>query len=282
MNPGNSVVAITGGARGIGLATARAFLETGTRVAIGDIDIELAEKAAAELNATPGVEVVALPLDVTDLASFAAFLDEVESAFGALDVLVNNAGIMPSGPFVDEPAAMTRRAIDINVLGVLNGSRLAAERFVPRGRGQLINVASIAGLCSVPELATYCGTKHFILGFTEALRLELRGSGVMVSAVLPGVINTELSAGTSVPGWARAFAAAEPEKVAAAIVAATTSKAIRTVVPKPLGFLMSALAMLPVPARATVNRIAKFDQLASGADPTGRARYYQRLAEQAN
>lgn len=113
------VVAITGGARGIGLATAKAVLAEGAKIALGDLDTELAEKQAVELGGDPAV--VGLPLDVSDPASFAAFLDDVEARLGRLDVLVNNAGIMPTGPFVDESPTMTRRMIDVNVYGCSTG-----------------------------------------------------------------------------------------------------------------------------------------------------------------
>ena len=118
------VVAITGGARGIGRATAAALVARGARVAIGDIDGPLAEKTAAEL----GAGTLGLPLDVTSRASFAAFLDQVEDRLGPLDILVNNAGIMPIGPFAQETDATARRMVDINVHGVIYGSKLALER----------------------------------------------------------------------------------------------------------------------------------------------------------
>src|SRR5579864_5672257 len=103
-------VAITGGARGIGRATAAALIAQGARVGIGDIDAALVEQTASEL----GSGTIGLPLDVTDRESFAAFLDEVERQLGPLDVLVNNAGIMPIGPFVDETDPTARRLLDIN------------------------------------------------------------------------------------------------------------------------------------------------------------------------
>lgn len=187
------VVAITGGARGIGLATAKAVLAEGAKIALGDLDTELAEKQAVELGGDPAV--VGLPLDVSDPASFAAFLDDVEARLGRLDVLVNNAGIMPTGPFVNESPTMTRRMIDVNVYGVLNGSRLAAARFVPRGAGHIVNIASLAGVTGEPGMATYCGTKHFVVGFTESLHRELRPHRVGVSQVLRA---------SSIPNYPRA------------------------------------------------------------------------------
>src|SRR5437763_1647083 len=149
------VVAITGGARGIGRATAAALTAQEARVAIGDIDAPLAEKTASEL----GAGTIGLRLDVTDRESFAGFLDEVERQLGPLDVLVNNAGIMPVGPFETETDESARRLVDINVHGVILGCKLAVERFKPRGRGHIVQLASIAGKGGFPGGVPYCATK---------------------------------------------------------------------------------------------------------------------------
>jgi NAD(P)-dependent dehydrogenase (short-subunit alcohol dehydrogenase family) len=180
------VVAITGGGRGIGRATAAALIAKGARVAIGDIDGPLAERTASEL----GSGTVGLHLDVTDKASFESFLDQVESRLAPLDVLVNNAGIMPVGPFVDESDAATRKLVDVNIMGVIIGSKLALKRFRARGRGHIVQLASIAGKGGFPGGATYCATKHAVVGLTEALRSELRGTGIEVHQVLPIGVNT--------------------------------------------------------------------------------------------
>src|SRR5947209_14798232 len=161
--------AITGGARGIGRATAEAFLRKGMKVAIGDVDFDSARRTADEL----GASAVALPLDVTDRASFAAFLDGAEQQLGPLDVLVNNAGIMQIGRFIDEDDLTARRMIDINLHGVILGTKLALDRMLPRGRGHIVNVASQAGKFGTQGGATYSATKHAVVGLTEADRREL-------------------------------------------------------------------------------------------------------------
>ena len=182
------VVAITGAARGIGRATAAALIAEGAKVAIGDIDAALVERTAQNL----GAGTLGLRLDVTDRASFAAFIEEVESRIGELDVLINNAGIMPIGPFVDESDATAQRMVDINVHGVIYGSKLALARFIPRHSGHLVNVASIAGRGATPGAATYAATKHAVFGLTDSLRQELRGTGVSLTVVMPVGVNTEL------------------------------------------------------------------------------------------
>ena len=113
---------------------------------------------------------------MTDRASFDAFLTEVERRLGPLDVLINNAGIMPVGPFVAETDETARRIVDINVHGVINGSKLALERFLPRNRGHLVNIASVAGKMGFPGGATYSASKHAVVGLSEAIRVELRAT----------------------------------------------------------------------------------------------------------
>ena len=134
-------VAITGGARGIGRATAEACLAVGMNVAIGDVDGAACTAVAAEL----GDRAIGLPLDVRDAAAFAGFLDRAEEAFGPLDAVVNNAGIAPIGLFADEDPAETQRLVEINLGGVLTGTRLALQRFLPRRQGHIVNLASSAG-----------------------------------------------------------------------------------------------------------------------------------------
>src|SRR5580704_11971895 len=120
------VVAITGGARGIGRATAAALISQGARVGIGDIEVALAEQTAQEL----GGGTIGLQLDVTDRSSFETFVSDVEAQLGPLDVLINNAGIMPIGPFIEESDSTARTMVDINLHGVIFGSKLALERFI--------------------------------------------------------------------------------------------------------------------------------------------------------
>ena len=140
------VVAITGGARGIGLATANAFAQRGALVAIGDLDAAGARIAAERI----GRGATGLALDVTDRVSFESFLNEVEQRLGPLDVMVNNAGIQHVGLFADETDAFTDIQIAVNLGGVLTGTKLALARMLPRGRGHVVNVASIGGKIASP------------------------------------------------------------------------------------------------------------------------------------
>ncbi len=231
------VVAITGGARGIGFHTAQELIRWGHQVAIGDID-EIQLKSAAE---DLGVE-VAVRLDVTDPKSISAFFDATEDALGPIDVLINNAGVMPTGHVHQEPDEVTRRQVEINVLGVIFGTRLALQRMLPRRQGHIINTASLAGELPVPGLATYCGTKFAVIGFTEAARLEYRKSGVTLSTVRPTFTNTELVSGTS---GAKGMRNAEPQEIARATAALIERPQPYVRVTRVAGSMVAAMKFVP-------------------------------------
>ncbi|MBL1077346.1 SDR family oxidoreductase [Nocardia sp. 2] len=231
------VVVITGGARGIGLATATALQALGAKIAIGDID----ETTVKESGTARGFDLYDR-LDVTDQQSFEAFLDEVERRLGPIDVLINNAGIMPTGRLVDEPDAITRRILDINVYGVILGSKLAIARMLPRGRGQVINIASLAGESHIPGLATYNASKHAVLGFTDTLREEYRGTGLRFSSVLPTLTKTELGSGVSLPSLLKP---AEPEEIADAIAKLIVEPKSKVRVTAVAGLLAQVVRLLP-------------------------------------
>jgi short-subunit dehydrogenase len=266
------VVAITGGARGIGRATAAALVRKGAKVAIGDVDVELAERTATEL----GGATVALALDVTDRDAFERFLDEAEERLGPLDVLINNAGIMQLGRFADESDAVAARQIDINLHGVILGSKLALQRFLPRRTGHLVNIASTAGKAGVPGGATYSATKHAVVGLTEAIRGEIRGSGVETSVVMPVPVNTELAAGL-VSGRGLT-ATVEPEQVADAIVEALERPRHDVYVPKAISMGVRIGALMPRRLAEAIGRSAKTDRILADADLSARAAYEQRAA----
>ncbi|MGH3452035.1 MAG: SDR family NAD(P)-dependent oxidoreductase, partial [Haloechinothrix sp.] len=171
------VIAVTGGGRGIGAATAAALARQGAKVAIGDLELDLAKQTAERL----GGPAIALPLDVTDRAAYTAFLDDVEARLGPIDVLINNAGIMPIGPIEQESDHTTAHQLAINLHAVIHGGREAVTRMKPRRTGHIVNVASAAGKIPVAGGATYAATKFGVVGFSESLRGELRGTGIEVT-----------------------------------------------------------------------------------------------------
>jgi NAD(P)-dependent dehydrogenase (short-subunit alcohol dehydrogenase family) len=264
------VVAITGGARGLGLATAKALAERGARIAIGDLDGDLAQAEAAVL---PGGPHAGWQLDVTEPDRFAAFLDDVERELGPLDVLINNAGIMPVAPFTQEDPATTRRQVEINLLALLSGTRLALDRMLPRGRGHVVNVASAAGRVAVPGEAVYTATKHAVVGFDEALRVELRGTGVEVTTVMPSLAATELASGMNPP---RFVPMVKPEHVAAAIARALEKPRLEVYVPSWTTPLIRLQLALGVRGRDFLRRLFKIESLEGDLDPAARAAYVAR------
>ena len=241
------VIVITGGARGIGLATATALHKLGAKVAIGDID----EATVKESGANLGLDVYG-KLDVTDRDSFSEFLDQVERQLGPIDVLINNAGIMPVGKIIDEPDAVTRRILDINVYGVILGSKLAVQRMVPRRSGHVINVASLAGELYAVGLASYCASKHAVVAFTDSARLEYRPAGVKFSMVSPTFVNTELTAGTH---GAKGFKNAEPADIAAAIVGLVAHPKPRVRVTRAAGAMVASQKFMPRVFAEGLNRL---------------------------
>jgi len=268
------VAVVTGGGRGIGKALALALASEGCRVAIGDVDGASAEAAAAEL----GGDTVGLRLDVTDRPGFTAFLDEVERRLGPIDVLVNNAGIMPVGPLDEEDDATAIRLLEVNLHAVIHGTKEAVRRMKPRGTGHIVNVASSAGKSGFPNLATYCATKHGVVGLSESMRLELRGTGVEVTLVMPGMVKTELSTGlVETP----AFKSVTPEQVADAIVDALQFARFDVYVPKSIGPSLAVTNLIPRRGREAIGRALKLDRTLRDADRGARAAYEARAAASA-
>lgn len=232
------VVAITGAGRGIGAATAEALVREGARVAIGDIDVDVAKATADRL----GGDTFALPLDVTSAESVTSFLDTVESTLGPIDVYINNAGVMPLARVLDEDEATIDRIFAINTRAVIHGTREVARRMLPRGHGHIINVASTAGKAGIAGSATYCASKAAVVQYTEGAYAELHPQGLEFSIVMPGITRTELTAGVEdMP----AFRAITPESVADAIVAAIVKPRLEVYVPRSAGTVISLTRLLP-------------------------------------
>ncbi len=179
---------ITGAARGIGLEFARAYLAEGARVAIGDINIDAARKAAEGL----GEGAIAVHLDVTDQASIDACVAEVEQAFGGIDILVNNAALFTAAPIAEITRADYDRIFAVNVSGTLFMMQAVARGMIDRGQGgKIINMASQAGRRGEPLVAIYCASKAAVISLTQSAGLNLIGHGINVNAIAPGVVDGE-------------------------------------------------------------------------------------------
>lgn len=239
-------MAVTGGARGIGLAIATALHAAGAKVAIGDIDEATVKQSGERLGLA-----VSRRLDVTDRGSFSEFLDAVENELGPLDVLVNNAGLIAVGSAVDEDDNITRRLFDVNVHGVILGTKLATQRMLPRRSGHVVNIGSLGSVVPTEGIATYCATKHAVLGYTDAVRMENHGSGVGFTVIMPTLTNTEMVAGV---GHARGFKNAEPSDVARAVVKVIAKPQPRVAIPRSLGATVWAQRLMPQAAAEALGR----------------------------
>jgi len=224
-------VCVTGGARGIGAATATALVEGGATVWIGDRDLAAAQETAARL----GPRAHAHHLDVADAASFTAFV-AAASAQGPIDMLVNNAGIQHMGRLVDQDLDALQRELAINLGAVVTGTHLVLPGMIERGRGHVVNVSSMAGKVTTPGIATYCASKFGVVAFSRAVRAELAGTGVTMTTILPAATHTDLTAGVRL----RLQPTLEPEDVAAAVVASLGHGRGEVTVPRylaPIGVL---------------------------------------------
>ncbi|WSQ14194.1 SDR family oxidoreductase [Streptomyces sp. NBC_01231] len=266
------VIAVTGAGRGIGRAVAARLAAAGAAVAIGDLDAELAMETAGAIGARPGGRLLGLSLDVTDTHSFEDFLRTVETRLGPIDVLINNAGIMWVGPFEEEPEEAALRQFDVNVHGVLRGMKLVIPGLRKRGRGHVVNIASAASKVAPAGEATYAATKHALHGYSTAVRAELRGTGVHVSLVMPGVVDTELAVGTATGPTRRLTA----DQVADAVLDVVLRPRFEVFVPRRLAALTRLAALLPGRARDALHHLLVPDQLAALSDRAVRAAYEQR------
>jgi short-subunit dehydrogenase len=190
-----------------------------------------------------------------------------------LDVIVNNAGIMPVALFADEDPTVTRRQVEINLLGVMTGTRLAIQRMQLRGSGHIVNVASAAGRVAVPGEAVYTATKHAVVGFDEALRVELRGTGIDVSTILPSLASTELASGMRPP---RFVPMVKPEQVAKAIVKTLERPKLEMIVPAWTTPLIRMTLALPPNARDKVRDFFRIGEVGTQIDQGARASYVER------
>lgn len=271
--PGPWNIAITGAARGIGYETARILAGAGHRVALADIDSGLVAEAAGKLgpNARYGV------LDVRDREAFRRWLEETEGETGPLDILINNAGIAPTAPRVEEQdPEMIERVLDINLLGTINGTTEAVRLMRPRGRGQVINIASLAGLMGVPGLAAYAAAKHGVIGFTESIRAECRGAGLDFCVVAPGPTATRMMDGTTA---SPAVKLVPPESLAGKIATLAGTDRARLVNPPMDGALARLSGLLPPRISMRLSQLFRADRIYTDVNPDARAGYSEWLED---
>ncbi|WP_278264576.1 SDR family oxidoreductase [Nocardia sp. AG03] len=263
------VVAVTGGAAGIGREIAHQFAAAGARVCIGDLSGHDARVTARQLPGT----VHGCELDVTDERSFHSFLATTEALLGPIDVLVNNAGVMWVGSFDTEPDTATARMIAVNLHGVIRGVRLVAPGMRARKRGHIVTIASAASRLSPPGEATYAATKHGVLGYLTAVREELRGTGVQLSVIMPGVVDTELAVGTAT-GAAELL---DPTDVAHAVIDVVERPRFEVSLPAYISPLVHLAGLLPQRLRDLALRRAVPNQVAATRGSAARTAYENRV-----
>ena len=265
-------IVITGAARGIGYATAQALLARGARVVIGDRDLDVLESAVAGMSSLGSVS--GHPLDVTDRESFAAFLDKARADGGGhIDVLINNAGVMPVGPFLEQSAEAIRSSIEVNFYGVLTGCQLVLPEMVQRRSGHIINIASLSGMVALPGQIVYAGTKFAVVGLSTAMADEFATQGVKVTAVLPTFTNTELISGTSPSPVQKPV---QPTDIAAAIVKVLDKPKSQVSVPANGRFFGIVGMLVPDRGRRWLNKKLGNDTVFLKFDSTARREYEDR------
>jgi len=186
-------VLVTGASSGIGAAACRAFSAQGCRVAMAARRKEKLDSLAQELS-TASVDILGIECDIRDAAQARGAVEEVVRRWGALDILVNNAGVQRFGRFHEQDLGELEDLIQTNLLGVVYASHAALRRMSDAGSGHIVNVSSIGGLMGMPWTSVYSASKFAVVGLTEALRREYRGSGVRLSVFCPGTVDTPMAA----------------------------------------------------------------------------------------
>jgi NAD(P)-dependent dehydrogenase (short-subunit alcohol dehydrogenase family) len=233
------VLFITGAARGIGAATAREAVARGHRVALADIDGAAALALAAQL----GGPALGLALDVREPEQWRRALDQAWQHFGAVDVLVNNAGVVHTGYVLDVPFEQHRHTLEVNYLGNIAGVLAALPRFIAQGHGHLITICSLTAYMPFPSLASYAGTKHALRGFHHTLAWEYRAQPLHFTIVYPPAVETPmLQQEAQDDSAAAAFGEPPiaPEVMARAIVDAVRTRPREVAVPALQGWLLRA------------------------------------------
>ena len=189
----NKVAIVTGGSRGIGLATVEAFLKEGATVILTASTLANAERAAANLRERfHGVPVYGISPDLTSLASVREAFEKVAAEFGRIDILVNNAGVSERTPFTAYTEDLYDKVMDLNVKGVFTASRIAAEIMEKQGGGVILSTSSMVSIYGQPSGVTYPTSKFAVNGMTLSLARELGPKGIRVNAVAPGITETDM------------------------------------------------------------------------------------------
>lgn len=260
----NAVVVVTGASSGFGELTARRFARAGSNVVVAARRLDRLEALAADLRST-GVEAIAVRCDVTSRDDLHALRDAVRERFGRCDVLVNNAGIPGGGRFEDLSEDQIERVLRVNALGVMLCTKAFLPMMLERGRGHVVNVASLAGRFAVPGASVYSASKHAVVAFGEALYHELAPRGILVTSINPTLARTE---GFPMKGRPAALVM-DPDRVARAIVDVVRhGRAPEVSVPRGVGLFQAFRVLTPPLYRWGVRKAtARLGSTAAPTDP---------------
>jgi NADP-dependent 3-hydroxy acid dehydrogenase YdfG len=223
----DKVVLITGASSGIGAGIARELAAAGAKVMLGARRVDRLQALAEEITASGGGTVQIRQLDVTDRQDVAAFAVAARDAWGGVDVIVNNAGVMPLSPMSSLKVEEWERMVDVNIKGVLYGIAAVLPEMTARGSGHVINIASVGALTVSPTAAVYCATKFAVRAISDGLRQE--SSALRVTCIHPGVVESELASTITDPVAARAMR----EYRAIALQPSAIARAVRYAIEQP-------------------------------------------------
>jgi NADP-dependent 3-hydroxy acid dehydrogenase YdfG len=261
-----AVVCVTGGARGIGRATAEVLAQRGAKVWIGDVDADEAAHTAHEIGAR------ATHLDVTDDASVAAF-HCAASADGPVTMLVNNAGIQHMGAFTQQKLTAYHREVAVNLTGVINGMHEFLPDMLARNRGHIVNVASMAAKVTTPGMSVYCATKYAVAALSRAIRAEIAHTNVTITTVMPTAVQTELTAGVTLD----LLPTRQPEQIGTVIADSARRPGHEVTVPRwlsPFGLLEE---VTPESLMQRIKRLATRNEPPGHFDEERRRDYLDRI-----
>ncbi len=246
-------VLITGGARGIGRALASAFARQGAVILLVDTDEAALDEAVRELR-SDGADASAHAADVTDHAGLQRLHHTLHAADGPIDVLVNNAGVVHGGAFLEVPLARHETTYAVNTVGLVAMTHVFLPDLLSRPEGHLVNIASASGFVGLPYGSTYASSKWAVIGFSESIRLELSQLGhrhVRVTTVCPSYVTTELFRGARPPKATRFL---QPDRLAGLVVAAVKRDRVMVLAPFSVRVLLTVSGLLP---RGVVDALAR-------------------------
>jgi NAD(P)-dependent dehydrogenase (short-subunit alcohol dehydrogenase family) len=263
-----AVVCVTGGARGIGKATATELARRGAQVWIGDLDAEEAEETAEAIGAC------ATHLDVTDPASVASF-HAAACQDGPPAMLVNNAGIQYMGPFTEAKLDLYHREVAVNLGGVINGMHEFLPGMLSRNYGHIVNIASMAAKVTTPGISVYCATKYAVAALSRAVRAEIASTAVTLTTVMPTAVHTELTAGVSLD----LLPTRRPEEIARVIADSARRPRREVTVPRWLAPMGAIEEAAPEPVMQRLKQLATLWRPPGHYDADARRGYLDRIGQ---